>query len=596
MSPTPTKLKARRVSAETLDLTDQTKTAADGLDWPADYKADIAKQLADANLETVQNVFAIPLEKLHRHKDNRSIPPESVAELVASMTEHGQREPLRVRPLSDPIGHYEILSGERRFVAAGQIPGIETLRCIVETHSTPQAMIELAVANAARVDLNPIERGELLEKLIAPESEGGAGMDKAAAGRLFGLNAESSVKNALRLVKLPKWIRELLTARKITVAKARPLCAYPDDILNAFGDWLHDKKTTWRLRNFLMPVANDAEDIDDEIDSFIREETRPADDQATLYKYQYGGDVRCQIELTDASRKLLRVVEIPNNLAKHQTPKGVKRTPTRLVALNVAEWDKQHGAIFKAREAKKSKKGTAKDADGKPTSKALTPAELKARRKKADDQLATYTRDWVCLALRYQMTLIAESATMPLLPSLLAKLYDRNLQAFNEWAICELIEKSNRTRKNTAIDLAATIKGDVAEFYAMLWRVILWPSSKWTEGHGDMAAPGTIPERLPALGTMQCHELAEASGVSMETVWAAAVKDSMQRSLVRRWLMRHNKEQLTALGKSLGVAIADGKREEMAEALLKEHQKTPQKKPLKLPALLAAAGKKGGRL
>jgi ParB/RepB/Spo0J family partition protein len=595
MSPTPTKskAKARRVSAETIDLTDQTKTAADGLDWPADYKADIAAQLADAKPEAVQTVVAIPREKLHRHKDNRSIPPESVAELVASMTEHGQREPLRVRPLSDPIGHYEILSGERRFVAAGQIPGIETLRCIVETHSTSQAMIELAVANAARVDLNPIERGELLEKLIAPESEGGAGMDKAAAGRLFGLNAESSVKNALRLVKLPKWIRELLAAGKITVGKARPLCAYPDEVLNAFVDWLHDKQKRWKLENFLSPF--DEDDADAEIDSFIRENTRPVDDQATFYKYQFGGDVRCLIELNEASRKLLQVVEIPNNVAKHQTPKGVKRTPMRLVALNFKEWDKQQDALLKKQQVAKAQKGAAKDAAGKPTSKAPTAAELKARRKKADDQLATYTRDWVCLALRYQMTLIAESATMPLLPSLLAKLYDRNLQAFNEWAICELIEKSNRTRKNTAIDLAATIKGDVAEFYAMLWRVILWPSSKWTEGHDDMAPPGTIPERLPALGTMQCHELAEAAGVSMETVWAAAAKDSMQRSLVRRWLLRHNKEQLTALGKSLGVAIADGKREEMAEALLKEHQKTPQKKPLKLPALLAAAGKKGGR-
>ena len=568
MSSTPTK-RARRVSAET----EQPET-----------------------LEAVQSVVAIPLEKLHRHKDNRVITPESVADLVESLREHGQRDPLRVRPLVDPIGHFEILSGERRFVAAGIVPQ-ETLRCIVETHSASQSLIELAVANAARVDLNPIERGELLEKLTMPEVDGGGGMERAAAGRLFGLNSESGVKNALRLVKLPAWIRELVASGKITVGKARPLCAYSDEVLEAFGQWLHTKERKWTLQNFLAPF--DEGDADGEIDRFIRDETRPVDDQATFYKYQFGGDVRCLIELTEASRKLLRVVEIPNNLQKHQTPKGVKRTPTRLVALNVTEWDKQQTALLKAAQVAKAQKGAPKDSNGKPgQSKSPSAAELKARRTKADDQLKTYTRDWICLALRYQMSLIAESTIMPLLPSLLAKLYDRNLQAFNDWAFCELVDRSKASKKpeNAAAELRDAIKGDVAEFYAKLWAVILWPSSKWTVGHDDMAAPGTIPERLPSLGTLQCHELAAACGVSMETVWAAAAKDSMQRSLVRRWLLRHNKEQLVALGKSLGVAIAEDKRDAMVEALLKEHQNTPQKKPLKLPALLVtAAGKKGGR-
>lgn len=584
MSPTPTQGTLSKRARRPLDPARISK----------ELEACVSAETEKPELEAVQSIVAIPLEKLHRHKDNRVISPGSVADLAESLKEHGQREPLRVRPLVDPIGHFEILSGERRFVAAQQVPTIETLRCIVESHSTPQSLIELAVANAARVDLNPIERGELLEKLIQPEVDGGGGMERAAAGRLFGLNSESGVKNALRLVKLPAWIRELVASGKITVGKARPLCAYSDEVLNAFGEWLKSKeqKRTWE--NFLAPF--DEDDADSEIDSFIARETRPVDDQATYYKYQFGGYVRCLIELTDANRKSLQVVEIPNNTQKHQTPKGVKRTPTRLVALNAKEWDKQQIALLKAAQDSKAKKQSPKDADGKPTSKAPTAAELKARRKKADDQLANYTGEWVCLALRYQMTLISESAIMPLLPTLLGKLYDRNIQVFNDWAICELFDLSKPSKRgNTAVELRDKIKGDVAEFYASLWRVILWPSSKWTVGHGDMAAPGTIPERLPALGTLPCHELAEAAGVSMETVWAAAAKDSMQRSLVRRWLLRHNKEQLTALGKSLGVAIADGKRDAMVEALLVEHQKSPQKKPLKLPASLAAAGKKGGR-
>jgi ParB family transcriptional regulator, chromosome partitioning protein len=155
MSPTPTTTKKRRpVSAET----------------------------RPDPLATVQTVVSIPLDKLHRHPKNRVITAESVFDLMESLQEHGQRDPLRVRPLADPIGHYEILSGERRFVAASMVPGFESLLCIVETHSEEQSLIELAVANAARKDLDPIERGELLRELIE------SGMDRAAAGRLFGLN------------------------------------------------------------------------------------------------------------------------------------------------------------------------------------------------------------------------------------------------------------------------------------------------------------------------------------------------------------------------------------------------------------------------
>jgi hypothetical protein len=101
---------------------------------------------------------------------------------------------------------------------------------------------------------------------------------------------------------------------------------------------------------------------------------------------------------------------------------------------------------------------------------------------------------------------------------------------------------------------------------------------------------------MPGFSTSDIHELAEACGVSIETVWAAASKDLMQRSLVRQWLMRHNKEQLSDLGVALGHRLMGGKREEMVDELLSQHQHSPQKTPLKLPAMIAkiAGIKKGG--
>jgi hypothetical protein len=82
--------------------------------------------------QIVQQVISIPIEKLHRHPSNRTITPESVSELVQSLTDHGQREPIRVREHPERLGHYEIISGERRFVAAQQVlPKIDSLNAIV---------------------------------------------------------------------------------------------------------------------------------------------------------------------------------------------------------------------------------------------------------------------------------------------------------------------------------------------------------------------------------------------------------------------------------------------------------------------------------
>lgn len=559
--------------------------------------------------DTVQRVVSIPLAKLHRHSDNRVITPESVADLVQSLRDHGQREPIRVRPLKDPIGHFEILSGERRFVAAQQVdrPPIESMLAIVEQHSDSQSLIELAVANAARQDLDPIERAELLTKLITPLAEGGAGMDRYVAGRLFGLNSESGVKNALRLLKLPKWMRDKLSAGEVTVGRVRPLCAYPNAILEPYGKWL--EKTTWAMRQFTGREAIEDDDDDDcGMDQYLYRETRPMDKLGTYdHGWQNGGQQPCLFDvekLTDKQRAELCIVEVPNSVPAWQRKKGQKAPATRLVALNAKAWHKLQDPLVKAAvaAAKQPKSPKSKSDDDKP----LTAAELKAKRKKANDQLENCTREWMCLALRYQCSQIKswtqdEVKVQDLVPWLIAVSHEASQMArWNEWALVECGADLKSSRGGGLLNVSAVgfhkliaTTGN-GNFYAALWRVLLWPAGNASIFHPDLAAPGSIPERLPQFGTKSIHQLAEACGVSMETVWMAAAKESMQRSLVRQWLTRHNKEQLVDLAKSLGVTLADGRRSDMVDELLGHHQHSPKKKPLKLPPMITKLAIKGG--
>jgi ParB family transcriptional regulator, chromosome partitioning protein len=540
-------------------------------------------------------VLSIPLDKLHRHPDNRSIADDSVEDLAASLREHGQREPLRVRPLADPIGHYEILSGERRYVAA-KLVGLETLRCLIEEHADHQAKIELAIANAARKDLNPIERGELLGLLIRPVDAGGGGMDRAAAGRLFGLNSESGIKNALRLVRLPGFLRDQVASGELPIGKARPLLAYPGPILEAFAKWIQEPMQKYDLKNLRRPDADDSDELDSEIDAFIREHTRPCDALGEHYfGYQLGGSWPCLFKLEDltaAERDELRVVEIPHKPDRRANDKPADDA-TRLVALNVKAWDKRMGPLVKKAHAAKKQPKASKAA--KPGEKAAPPtaAELKARRKKADDQLNHFTRDWIRDAVRIELS------RRPM-PDLLLWLLESSGRGFGAVSITTLTEWA-LAESGVALGTVKSLRGlssaiaSAREFDATMWRVLLWPVATRPGSHADLAELGQLPDELPRIPDGDVDDLAQLLGVSAETVWAAAIQPGPERDMVREWLARHTRDQLADLATESAIVLADGTRDAMVDELIGHHQRSPKKKPLPLPKRIAAAAPKKRR-
>ena len=550
--------------------------------------------------EIVQQVISIPLEKLHRHPSNRTITPESVTELVQSLQDHGQREPIRVREHPDKIGHYEIISGERRFVAAQQVKGIDSLAAIVESMTDSTSIVELAVANAARKDLDPIERAELLAELIKPIADGGGGMDRDAAGRIFGLNSESGVKNTLRLLKLPKYFRDLLSSGKKPIAEIRPLCAYPDAFLAALADWVikHSKGAPrddgWRVRQWL----DNNEDTEDLLRSFENRYTRPVGDKKhTFYHgWQLGGDQPCLFDLNKLSksdRTALQVIEIPDG------EKGV-----RSVAINTKLWHKLQDPLVKAKVAAKSK--PPKESTKAKAGKAPTPAELKAKRKKQEDQLKAYTDRWICTALRATMAnRLTPKQIVVMIPWMLnAMLSCGNVfSELYEWATSELVGSQRKGSKfgrwsDSAIESQQLQSIRSAEWWGVLWRVALWPVAERNDTDVGLATIGTIPDRLPMMNGCDVHELASAVGVSMETVWQHATENGWERSLVLQWLEYHTKDQLIDLAKSLKITLTTDKRGAMAAELLDHHQ-LGHGRQLHLPAALSAQkvskGKRGAR-
>ena len=134
-------------------------------------------------------------------------------------------ESIRSQGLIQPIvvtqedGGWIILAGERRWRAARRA-GLETVPVAVRDHVSEQQRLELAlVENLQRSDLDPIEEAEAYRTL---REEFGLSQEEVA--KSVG-KARPTVTNALRLLRLPDEVRELLAAGKLSAGQARPLLA-----------------------------------------------------------------------------------------------------------------------------------------------------------------------------------------------------------------------------------------------------------------------------------------------------------------------------------------------------------------------------------
>ncbi len=122
---------------------------------------------------TLPGALSTPIEQLVPDPDQprRTMDPERLAELAASLTEHGVLQPLLVRDdgyLDDGRTRYAIVAGGRRYAAA-QIAGLERLPVIVR--DTEGAALRLAqlVENLQRQDLDPLDEARAYKELMDAE-------------------------------------------------------------------------------------------------------------------------------------------------------------------------------------------------------------------------------------------------------------------------------------------------------------------------------------------------------------------------------------------------------------------------------------------
>ena len=152
----------------------------------------------------------------------RSFDQDALNELAESVREHGVLQPIIVVKVGEG---YQIVAGERRF-RASKIAGLETIPALVRTMTNQNKLEVSLIENLQRRDLNSIETATAYQKLRDQFN-----LTNEAIGKRVN-KSQSAVQNTMRLLKLPKNVRELIAEGKLSEGQARPLISWDDAFIN----------------------------------------------------------------------------------------------------------------------------------------------------------------------------------------------------------------------------------------------------------------------------------------------------------------------------------------------------------------------------
>ena len=152
----------------------------------------------------------------NKHQPRNIFDEEKLNELSLSIKENGIIQPIAVRPNKYEPGRYEVVAGERRWLAA-QKAGLHKVPAVILDVDDQKSLEIAIVENVQRQDLNPIEEAEGYQKLIKK-----FGYDHEKISK-FMSKSRSHISNTLRLLTLPKDVIALIEEGLLTAGQARPL-------------------------------------------------------------------------------------------------------------------------------------------------------------------------------------------------------------------------------------------------------------------------------------------------------------------------------------------------------------------------------------
>ena len=176
----------------------------------------LSSLIGDTKVDVNTNKLSISEIVRNRYQPRKNFDQVNLNELTNSIKERGIIQPIIVRKSADQKSKYEIIAGERRWLAA-QNAGLHEVPVVITEADDLKSLEFAIVENVQRVDLNVIEEAQGYQRLI---DDFAYDQNKVA---LFIGKSRSHVSNCLRLLNLPKEVVDLIKNNKLSQGHAKIL-------------------------------------------------------------------------------------------------------------------------------------------------------------------------------------------------------------------------------------------------------------------------------------------------------------------------------------------------------------------------------------
>ena len=176
----------------------------------------LSSLIGETKVEPKKNQISISDLVPNKYQPRKIFDENNLNDLTNSIKERGMIQPIIVRKSNDDNSKYEIIAGERRWLAA-QKAGLHDVPVVVTEADDLKSLEFAIVENVQRHDLNPLEEAQGYKRLIDDFS-----YDQDKVSKFIG-KSRSYIANSLRLLSLPQDVIKLVENQKLTAGHAKIL-------------------------------------------------------------------------------------------------------------------------------------------------------------------------------------------------------------------------------------------------------------------------------------------------------------------------------------------------------------------------------------
>jgi len=197
----------------------------------------LSSLIGETKIEVQKNQLPVSDLIPNKYQPRKYFDEANLEDLTNSIKERGMIQPIIVRKSNNGNSKFEIIAGERRWLAA-QRAGIHNVPVVITEADDLKSLEFAIVENVQRHDLNPLEEAQGYKRLIDEFS-----YDQEKVSKFIG-KSRSHITNSLRILTLPAEVVKLIETQKLTAGHAKILVGLEN--ANFVANKIIEKKLTVR--------------------------------------------------------------------------------------------------------------------------------------------------------------------------------------------------------------------------------------------------------------------------------------------------------------------------------------------------------------